>query len=179
MSLDKAFERVTRIFNPADVQVSKCASIIKPKVVATMIKKSKHPVLITGGKLLEDERLVDFVVKLHEKTGMDVIATGGSSRPLIERGVEPIATVFTLHYVTQYLTDPNWKGFDGKGNYDLAVFIGFTAPYYLSRMLSALKHFSRVNTISICEYYQPHAKFSFPNLNEDLYYEALNMILEV
>jgi len=179
MNLDKAFEKVTRIFNPADVQVSKCANIIKPKVVATMIRKSKHPVLITGGKLLEDERLVDFVVKLHEKTEIGIIATGGSSKPLIDRGVKPQASVFTLHLITQYLIDPSWKGFDGRGSYDLAVFIGFTTPYYLSRMLSALKHFSKITTVSICEYYQPHAKFSFPNLNKELYYTALNMILEV
>jgi len=179
MNLNKAFERVTRIFNPADLQVSKSATMIKPKVVATMIKKAKHPALVTGGKLLEDERLVDFVVRLHEKTGIGIIATGGSSKPLIERGVKPQASVFTLHLITQYLLDSNWKGFDGKGNYDLIVFIGFTTPYYLSRMLSALKHFSNINTISICEYYQPHARFSFPNLNEELYYEALKMILGV
>jgi acetyl-CoA decarbonylase/synthase complex subunit epsilon len=178
-ALDKAFEKVTRIFNPADIQVSRSASIIKPKVVATMIKKAKHPVLVTGGRLLEDKRLVDFVVRLHEKTGIGIIATGGSSKPLIERGINPQASVFSLHFITQYLLDESWNGFDGKGRYDVVVFIGFTTPYYLSRMLSALKHFSNLNTISICEYYQPHAKFSFPNLDGELYYEALNAILEV
>ncbi len=170
---------VARIFNPADVQVSRSASVVKPKVVATMIRKSKRPILVTGGRLTDDRRLVDFVVKLHEKTGIDVVATGGSSKPLIERGLRPLSTVLTLHYVTQYLLDPNWKGFDGKGSYDLVVFLGFTAPYYLSRMLSALKHFSKVNTISICDFYQPHAKFSFPNLEGDSYYKALNEVLEV
>lgn len=163
----------------ADIQVSKSATVIKPKVVATMIKKARHPVLVTGGKLLEDDKLVDFVVRLHEKTGIGIIATGGSSKPLIERNLKPQASVFTLHLITQYLLDSGWRGFDGKGNYDLVVFIGFTAPYYLSRMLSALKHFSKINTISICEYYQPHAKFSLSNLDGDSYYEALETILEV
>ena len=176
MNIDRAFGKVAGIFNPADIQVSKSTTIIKPKAVATMIEKAKHPALVTGGKLLEDEKLVDFVIKLHEKTGIGLIATGGSSKSL---SVKPQASVFTLHLITQYLLDSNWKGFDGKGNYDLVVFIGFTAPYYLSRMLSTLKHFSNINTISICEYYQPHARFSFPNLNEEHYYEALKIILEV
>jgi hypothetical protein len=46
--------------------------------------------------------------------------------------------------------DESWRGFDGRGRYDLILFMGFT-PAYLSRMLSALKHFSDLITVSIDE----------------------------
>ncbi len=156
----------------ADVQVSRSATTIKPKVVANMLNKAKRPVLITGGGILSNERLVEFVCELQGRTGIEVIATGGSSKFLMKKGVKVKMAVFTLHYVTQFLIDSQ--------EYDLVIFLGFRAPYYLSRMLSALKHFSNVNTISICEWYQPHAKFSFPSFRkEEEYYKALDEILEV
>ncbi len=156
----------------ADVQVSRSATTIKPKIVVNMLNRAKRPVLITGGGLLNDERLVEFVYELQKRAGLEVIATGGSSRALIERDVNVRMAVFTLHYVTQFLTDLQ--------EYDLSLFLGFRAPYYLSRMLSALKHFSNINTISICEWYQPHAKFSFPDFRKkEEYYKALEEILEV
>ncbi|AEA47132.1 CO dehydrogenase/acetyl-CoA synthase complex subunit epsilon [Archaeoglobus veneficus] len=158
-----------KLFNTADIQASRSAKLIKPDVLAKMVGRAKNPVLVTGGKLLEDEKLVEYAVKLYEN-GVAIIATGASSRPLIERGVEPQACVFTLHHVTQFLLDESWSGFKGEP-YDLVLFLGFE-PYYLSRMLSALKHFSKLTTVSIDAFYQPHARFSFPN-TLDLHHEIL------
>jgi len=132
--------------------------VVEPKAIADLIRSARRPILITGGKLLEDERLVHYAVEFHKK-GIPIVATGASSKPLIENGVKPIFVSRSLHYLTQYLLDESWKGFDGKGNYDLILFMGFT-PAYLSRMLSALKHFSNIVTVSIDEFYQPNAKFS-------------------
>jgi len=158
-----------KLFNSADVQASRSAKIIKPDVLAKMVKKAKNPVLITGGRLLEDEALVDYAVKI-QRCGVAIIATGASSKPLLERGVKPDSCVFTLHHITQFLLDAEWQGFKGKP-YDLALFLGFE-PYYLSRMLSALKHFSKLTTANIDAFYQPHARFSFPN-TLDLHHEIL------
>ncbi len=168
---------VARRYQIADIQVSREATAVKPNVVANLIKKAKNPVLVTGGQLLKDEKLVEVAVKLYEK-GVPVIATGGSSKPLIEKGVKPLSSVFTLHYVTQFMLDPEWKGFNNTGPYDVAVFLGFL-PYYLSRMLSSLKHFSKITTISIDEFYQQHAKFSFTNLtaNRELYHKMLDEVV--
>jgi len=69
-------------YNVADVQVSREATAVKPAVVANMIKKASNPVLITGGVLLKEPKLVEIVVKFYEK-GIPIIATAGSSRPLI------------------------------------------------------------------------------------------------
>ena len=118
---------------------------------------------------------VEIAVKFYEK-GIPVIATGGSSKPLIERSVKPLFKTFTLHQITQFLLDEDFK-INGK-KVDLAVFLGFL-PYYLSRMLSALKHFSEIKTIAIDEFYHPHASFSFTNLTKDreLYYSMLEELI--
>lgn len=166
---------VAKRYNVADVQVSKEATAVKPMIVANLIKKAKNPVLITGGALLRDAKLVEIAVKFYEK-GIPIIATGGSSKLLIERGVKPLFKTYTLHQITQFLLDEEFKP-NGK-NFDVVLFLGFL-PYYLSRMLSALKHFSNITTIAIDEFYHPHAKFSFTNLTKDkeLHYAMLEEVL--
>lgn len=169
---------VAKRFDIADVQASREATAVKPKVVANMLKRAKNPVLITGGYLLKESKLVEYAVKFYEKE-IPIMATGGSSKPLMENGVKLLSKTFTLHQITQFLLDDDWEGFNGKGNHDVVLFLGFL-PYYLSRMLSALKHFSKITTISIDEFYQPHAKFSFTNLtkNKELHYKMLEEVLE-
>jgi acetyl-CoA decarbonylase/synthase complex subunit epsilon len=164
-----------KMFNAAEVQTIKPATIAELEAIARMIKKARHAVLITGGKLLHDEKLVECAVKMYDK-GIPIIATGASSKPLIEKGVKPQSAIFSLHYVTQFMLDEEWQGFDGRGGYDTALFLGFE-PYYLSRMLSALKHFSNITTISIDSFYQPHAQFSFMNLPEDAHYAMLEELV--
>ncbi|MBO8183714.1 MAG: CO dehydrogenase/acetyl-CoA synthase complex subunit epsilon [Archaeoglobus sp.] len=168
---------VAKRFDTADVQASRESIAAKPTAIASMIKRAKNPVLITGGNLLKEPKLVEFAVKFHEK-GIPIIATGGSSKPLLEKGIKPLAKTYTLHQVTQYMLDSEWSGFDGNGGYDVVIYMGFL-PYYLSRMLSALKHFSKITTISIDEFYQPHAKVSFTNLTKDkeLYYSMIEEVL--
>ncbi|MEM4615477.1 MAG: CO dehydrogenase/acetyl-CoA synthase complex subunit epsilon [Archaeoglobaceae archaeon] len=166
---------IAKRYNVADVQVSKEATAVKPVVVANLIKKAKNPVLVTGGALLKEPKLVEIAVKFYEK-GIPVIATGGSSKPLIEKGVKPLFKTYTLHQITQFLLDEEFKPNDK--NFDVVLFLGFL-PYYLSRMLSALKHFSNITTIAIDEFYHPHAKFSFTNLTKDkeMHYAMLEEIL--
>jgi len=62
--------------------------------------------------------------------------------------------------IANRLTDPHWKGLDGKESYDLAIFVGL--PYYMEwTILSGLKHF--VKTMTLDCVYQPNASWSFPN----------------
>jgi len=164
--------------NPADVQCKEGITA-EPELIAKLILEARRPVLITGGRLLKDERLVDYAVKFYEK-GIPIIATGGSSKPLVGRGVKLQSASRSLHYVTQFLLDEDWRGFDGKGRYDLILFLGFT-PHYLSRMLSALKHFSDIVTVSIDEFYQSNAKYSLVDfaliIREDLCIGCGNCII--
>lgn len=161
-------------FDVADIQVER-GTIVKPEVMAVLIKRAKHPVLITGGRLLTDSKLTDYAVKIYDR-GVPVIATGASSKPLVERGVKVQSAVFTLHHVTQYMLDGEWMGFDGKGGYDVVAYLGIE-PYLLSRMLSALKHFSDITTLNIDRFYQPHANFTFPNLFEEEHYSEIEKII--
>ncbi len=161
-----------RRFDIADLQIEE-GKTITPELVAKILKRSE-PILVTGGKLLEDEHLSDLVAEIVKRTGSEVIATGGSSKPLLERGIE--AGMFkirstTLHNFTQEVLD---------GNNDLhrrlLVFVGFE-PYLLSRMLSSIKHFSKAITISIDEYYQPHARLSFPDAFDSNWYALLENLV--
>ncbi len=159
----------------ADVQASRSAKVLYADGVVRVIKMAKYPILITGGKLLEDEKLVDFAVKMNKEVGINVIACSASSKPLIERGVKPVFTTFSLHYITQFLLDPEFR-IDDK-TVDCAIYVGFM-PYYLSRVLSSMKHFSKIITIALEPYYQPHATFSLPRMDKREYYDILERIGE-
>ncbi len=140
----KVGDRMEKLFNP-EFSVER-AKVVTPELVAKIITR-KRVTLVTGGKLLEDELLADLVSEIAKKAER-VIATGASSKPLIERGIK--CNVMTLHHLTQKIE---------KGTY---VFVGFE-PYLLSSALSTLRHFSKAVTISIDRYYQPNARLSFPN----------------
>jgi len=78
--------------------------------------------------------------------------------------------------IANRLRDPKWKGFDGKGQYDVALFVGL--PYYMTWLiLSGLKHFSsNLKTISLDRFYQPHASWSFPNISVEEWRKNLDTI---
>ena len=80
--------------------------------------------------------------------------------------------------IANRLSDSEWKGLDGKGQYDLALFVGL--PYYMEWLiLSGLKHFSpNLKTISLDLHYQPHASWSFPNLSVEEYEKSLEVIVK-
>ncbi|AEA47122.1 CO dehydrogenase/acetyl-CoA synthase complex subunit epsilon [Archaeoglobus veneficus] len=145
-----------RGYKQSELQCEK-AACVTPKEAADIISYSR-PVLITGGMLLENSRLVEYAVKLSEH--MPVIATGASSKVLVSRGVKPLSCVFTMHHIAQFILDGGW---DVTKRFDTAVFLGFR-PYYLSRVLSTLKHFSGMTTISLDELYQPNAHYSLTTL---------------
>jgi acetyl-CoA decarbonylase/synthase complex subunit epsilon len=143
---------IPRSYKPSELQCER-ALCVTPDEAAGIISSSKA-VLITGGLLLEREELVKYAVKLSKF--MPVIATGASSKPLLENGVIPLTKVFTLHHIIQFVEDGGWKPLR---RCDLLVFLG-VQPYYLSRVLSSLRHFSKIKTLNIDELYQPNADYS-------------------
>ncbi|MCS7122206.1 MAG: CO dehydrogenase/acetyl-CoA synthase complex subunit epsilon [Archaeoglobaceae archaeon] len=165
-------------FNIANIPGPKMALVLeKGKPVAGMIKRAKRPLLIVGPDLTDAmfERVLKFVDK-----GVQVVATGGVIKRFIKAGykADKIKTA-VLHELANFLVDPEWKGFDGKGNYDLVLMIGSTY-YYGSQVLSAIKNFApHVRAISIDRYYHPNAAMSFGNLwrKEEEYLKLLDEIL--
>ncbi len=146
----------------------KATVIAKPDALDAVIKRSKRPVMVVGhlaaGAPLKDRALIDYLIDLATARGIPIVATGGANRALVDRGYAG-ATIMTAMEAGQRLADREWKGLDGKGPHDLAIFAGL--PYYMEwTILSGLKHFApHVRTVTLDHYYQPHASFSLGNIS--------------
>jgi len=159
----------------------KALVITKPQVVLAMVRRAKRPIIVVGHKAVEEElnggRPIDYVIEMARNGGITVVATAHIQGEFMKRGFKVDAWMPAVD-IANRLVDPDWKGLDGKGGYDLALFIGL--PYYMEWLiLSGLKHFSKnLKTISIGMHYQPHASWSFPNLSVEDWEENLKAIAE-
>jgi acetyl-CoA decarbonylase/synthase complex subunit epsilon len=155
----------------ANVPGPKFAMDLKGEVAGKLIQKAKRPLLIVGINAVKDEvkgrKLIDYAIEMG-KAGVKIVATAHMVKEFSNRGYKVEADM-PLVNITDRLRDPSWKGIDGRGPYDVVVFLG--APYYFeSQMLSTLKNFAPdLNTIAIDAQFQPNAKWSFPNLKEKDY----------
>jgi acetyl-CoA decarbonylase/synthase complex subunit epsilon len=158
----------------------KALVITKPEVVAAMIKKAKHPILIVGHKAAEielgDKNLIDYMIELAKKANIPVVATAHMIREFLKRGYTPAGWMPAVD-IGNRLTDPEWSGLDGKGPYDLALFVGL--PYYMEwTILSGLKHFApNLKTVTLDNVYHPHANSSFPNISEKVWMKNLKLMI--
>ena len=159
----------------------KALVITKPKIVSAMIRRAKRPILIVGHEAaeiaLDGESLIDYLIKLSKLAGMPIVATAHTVKYFIQRKFRPDAWMPILD-IANRLGDSSWSGLDGDGQYDLAIFVGI--QYYMEWVvLSGLKHFSqKLKTISLDRFYQPHASWSFPNLNMKDWIACLKVIEE-
>ncbi len=160
-------------FNTGNIPGPKMARAVMPAVPGKMLVKAKRPLLIVGSEI-DDGDVLARVVTLG-KAGIQIASVGDSYKYLADKGLD--AHYVNMHALASYLCDPNWKGLDGKGNYDLVVFFGITY-YYASQAISALKNFSNIKVISIDRYYHPNADMSFGNLKDDVFLEALDEVIE-
>ena len=153
---------------PGNVPGIKTALAINPKQAAKIIKRADRRIVITGAQLKE----VDEAIKLAD--GALVVAP--NTLPLFRERDADVVPMNKVN-ITNLLRDRSeWKGFDGKGLYDLAIYMG--SPYYYeSQMLSCLKHFSSCKTMSVSRFYQPNADFSFDNMSEDKWKTALDELI--
>ena len=166
----------------AEVSGPKKASVItKPEVVVAMIKKAKHPILVVGHNAaetdVEDKKLIDLIIELAQKTEIPVVATAHLIGEFLKRSYRPAASMPAVD-IGNRLADPEWKGVDGKGQHDLALFVGL--PYYMElTILSGLKHFApHLKTVTLDNVYHSHAAWSFPNIPAKDWAENLKVIIE-
>ena len=154
--------------------------ITKPAVVVSMIKKAKHPILVVGSgateKVTDDKALIDLVIQLAKKGEIPVVATAHIVGEFLKRNFKPAAWMPSVDIINR-LVDGEWLGLDGKGQYDLALFIGL--PYYMEWvLLNALKHFApSIKTVSLDKTYQPNASWSFSNLTNEDWMQNLEEII--
>lgn len=152
----------------------------KPEVVVTMVKTAKRPILIVGheavNKGLGEEKVIDYMIRMAKMAEIPVVATAHIFGEFVKRGFQP-ATWMSAMDITNRLQDPEWKGLDGMGQYDLALFIGI--PYYMEWViLSSLKHASTdLKTISLGRFYQPHATCSFSNFSLKYWIKCIKVII--
>jgi len=159
----------------------KALIITKPEVVVAMIKQAKRPILIAGHKTAEtrmkNKKLIDYIIKLAENANIPIVATAQVAGEFLKRGHEPAAWMPALD-ISNRLADPEWRGLDGNGSYDLALFVGL--PYYMEwTILSGLKNFaSNVKTVTLDNTYQPNATWSFSNSDPKNWAEDIRTIIE-
>ena len=159
-------------FDTGNIPGPKMGRAVMPTVTGKMLARAKRPLLIVGSQVHEEDVLARAVAL--GKTGVQIAAVGNAYKSLGDKGLD--VHYANMHALASYLCDPNWKGLDGKGNYDLVVFFGITY-YYASQAISALKNFSNIRVISMDKYYHPNADMSFGNLKKDVFIEALDMVI--
>ena len=165
----------------AEVAGPKKAKIImKPEVAAAMIKRANRPILVVGYLSTkadkETGKMLDYAIRMNKACGIPVVATAHTIKELIKQGFTS-ATQMSAMDIGNRLKDPTWNGLDGKGQYDVAVFMGW--PYYMEYViLSGLKHFSqKLKTISLNRFYDPNASWSFPNLKVEEWNQSFEIII--
>ena len=159
----------------------KALVITKPEIAAAMVKRAKRPIIIVGYLATKTDKdtgkMIDYTIRLNKATGIPVVATAHTINEFVKQGFEQ-ATQMNAMDIGNRLKDPTWIGLDGKGPYDVALFMGL--PYYMEFViLSGLKHFSKnLKTISLDRYYNPHASWSFPNLKVEEWTQSFETIIK-
>ena len=166
----------------AEIPGPKKALVINnPQIVVALIRRSKNPIMVVGHRVaeikLKNGFLIDYVIRIAQKAKIPVASSPIIQKDFIERDFSNFVGM-PLVDIGNRLVDPEWKGLNGKGPHDLAIFVGFT--YYVGwLLLSGLKHFSsQTKTISLDMHYQPHASWSFPNMSLDDWEKNLESIIE-
>ncbi len=159
-------------FDTGNIPGPRMAKAVMPSVPGKMLARAKRPLLIVGSEVHDKDVLARAIA--IGKAGVQIAAVGNAYTSLGDKGLD--VHYINMHALASYVCDPGWKGLDGKGNYDLVVFFGITY-YYASQAISALKNFSNIKVISIDRYYHPNADMSFGNLKDDVFLQALDMVI--
>ena len=151
----------------AEIAATKKANPInKPEIAVAMIKKASRPLLIVGSyateRWMEGKQLIEYLIDFANASKVPVVATAHMVGEFLKRGYQPAGFMSAMD-IGNRIVDPEWKGLDGKGPYDLVMFVGL--PFYMEELiLSGLMHFAPdQKTMTLDNLYHPHASWSFPN----------------
>jgi acetyl-CoA decarbonylase/synthase complex subunit epsilon len=159
----------------------KAKVIVKPEVVAALIKRAKRPILVVGylsTKVDKDTgKMLNYAIRLNHAIGIPIVATAHTIKEFVKKGFNGAIQMSAMD-IGNRLKDPTWTGLDGKGSYDVALFMGW--PFYMEFViLSGLKHFSKnLRTISLDRFFNPHASWSFPNLKVEEWNQSFETIIK-
>lgn len=156
-------------------------TVFDPETMANILKvQGKRKLFIIGAESLtwelDGKKLADYFIEIVKKIDVPVVATGHSYKYVSEKLGKDKVTMMSLINITQRLSDPNWKGIDGNGQYDMVIFGGHIV-FYVSQTLSNLKNFTtHLRTIDLDKYAHPNARFSLANLSNEEWKEFLEKL---
>ena len=165
-------------FEMAQIPGPEMAKTYMPKVIGAIIKKAKKPILVVGAELFDDPVMFDKAIEIG-KTGIPIAATAHSVKGFVERNYLDNVYQIGLHPLTANIRYEDYKGLDGKGNYDVVIFMGIFYKF-ANAMFSTLKHFNRnIKRVSIDRYYHVNADMTFGNMafNPDDYHAAVDEVI--
>ena len=158
-------------------------SVYEPDVMANILKAPKKKVFIIGSESLswelDGKKVVDYFIEIAKKLDCHVISTGHTYIYLKDKIPTEKLWDMSLINITGRLVDKEWKGLDGNGQYEMAIFGGHIV-FYVSQTLSRIKNFSNwIRTVELDRYSHPNARFSLPNLSESDWKEFLEKLIEL
>ncbi len=156
--------------NLTDVSRVTTAKVSSPKEYAEHLAEAKNPLYIVGPGVLmgtiKGKPAVDWCVEIAKAGDLPVCATGDTAGPLTERGLKPNLSCGILEISGIYLTDPNWKGVNGKGQHDWVLFHGIPC-YFAERALTTLLRYAPwLKTYTICHRFHHNADFTWHRQNK-------------
>ncbi len=156
-------------------------TVFEPETMANILKvQGKRKLFVIGAESLtwelDGKKLADYFIEIVKKLDVPVVATGHSYKYVSEKLGKDKVTMMSLINITQRLSDPNWKGIDGNGQYDMAIFGGHIV-FYVSQTLSNLKNFTTyLRTIDLDKFSHPNARFSLANLSDEEWKDFLEKL---
>ena len=164
----------------AEVSATKKAmAITKPEVAVSLIKRAARPILVVGSEAvtrnLDGKLLIEYLIDFAKASKVPVVATAHMVGEFLKRGYRPAGFMSAMD-VGNRLVDFDWQGLDGRGPYDLVLFVGL--PYYMEGLiLSGLMHFAPgLRTVTLDNKFHPHACWSFPNAGVKIWAENLKVM---
>ncbi len=169
-------------YQKANINPDMGTSVYEAKVMANLLKSPKKKVFVIGSESLEwkldGKQVAEYFVEIAKKLDCHVISTGHTYKYLKDKINSAKLWDMSLINITGRLVDKEWKGLDGEGQYEMAIFGGHLV-YYVSQTLSRIKNFSNwVRTVELDKYSHPNARFSLPNFSDDDWKEFLENVIE-
>jgi len=159
-------------------------TVFDPVVMANLLKSPKKKVFVIGSESLSEnftidgKKVADYFIEIAKKLNCQVISTGHTYKYLSDEIDTDKLQDMSLINITGRLVDKDWKGLDGEGQYEMAIFGGHIV-YYVSQALSRIKNFSNwIRTIELDKYAHPNARFSLPNFSNKDWKEFLDKLIE-
>jgi len=157
-------------------------TVSDPVVMTNLLKLPMKKIFVIGAESLnwelDGKKIADYLIEIANKIECHVVSTGHAYKYVKDKISDGKLYDMSLINITNRITDKDWTGLDGEGQYSMAIFGGHIV-FYVSQALSRIKNFTNwVKTIELDKFAHPNARFSLPNLSDDDWKEFLNSLIE-